>query len=263
MKRRENCNSYLGVLIVAGVVAFVPLRVTASSGLYVEPKTFSVGNGATSVAVGDFNGDGKKDLAVANQTDNTVSVLLGNGDGTFLPATNYHATSPTYLTTGDFNNDGHPDLVSVVSGHNIVEILLGNGSGGFGAPSQILIQGVTQCTSAVVGDFNKDGNLDIAVACGQYTPAGIAILLGNGNGTFQPPTVITAGDPYLRDTYLAAADLNGDGNLDLVGANYRGAGVDVLLGNGNGTFQPGRSFPPACRLELTGWPLETLTVTGN
>jgi hypothetical protein len=194
---------------------------------------YVVGTNPMSVTVADFNGDGKPDLAVANWGDNTVSVLLGKGDGTFQEAVNCAAgTGPLWVTVGDFNGDGKPDLaVANIAG---VSVLLGNGDGTF-QPAANYPAGIGP-RSITVGDFDGDGKLDLAVTNG--TPAmyeNVSVLLGNGDGTFQPPAIYTADHDA---TSVTVGDFNGDGYLDLAVTNQVSHDVSVLLGYGDGTFQP-------------------------
>jgi hypothetical protein len=197
------------------------------------------------VIVGDFNGDRKLDIATVNTTfvttsaNNSVSILLGNGDGTFAPAIEYPMDGATFsIAAGDFNRDGKLDLAVGNTGLMAVSILLGNGDGTFQAPvnygSGI---GYFVSTFLITRDFNGDGNLDLA-NCGGGK---VSILLGNGDGTFQPHVDYAVGGP--DGGWLAADDFNGDGKLDLAVANGFGGGppvptVSILLGKGDGTFQP-------------------------
>jgi hypothetical protein len=189
--------------------------------------------------VGDFNGDGKLDLAVVNSGSNDVGVLLGNGDGTFQPAVNYDVGSvPDALAVGDFNGDGKLDLVVVNSGSNNASVLLGNGDATFQTALDFDIGGTP--ISVAVGDFNGDGKLDLAVVTNPASPNQISILLGYGDGTFQAPVTYAAGSVPVS---VAVGDFNGDGKLDLAVANISPGNtgpsmVSVLLGNGDGTFQP-------------------------
>jgi hypothetical protein len=141
---------------------------------FLAPLSFDAGDYPQSVAVGDFNGDGTLDLAVANYLSNTVSVLLGNGDGTFQAARNYAAGSgPDSVAVGDFNGDGLPDLV-VASG--TVRVLLGNGDGTFQTTPVSYVAGGLPI-SVAVGDFNGDGSPDLAVA--NYSSNDVSILLND------------------------------------------------------------------------------------
>jgi hypothetical protein len=195
----------------------------------------ATGNSPSAIAVGDFNGDGKLDLAIVNSADNTVSILLGNGDGTFQVQTTYATgRSPSSIVIGDFNGDGYADLAVLNSNDSTVTILLGNGDGTFTAqpPAQWPATGSSPSAIAV-GDFNGDGKLDLAVT--NTVSNTVTILLGNGDGTFTAgPTLATGSYP----TAVAVGDFNGDGKLDLAIANDDDNTVTILLGNGDGTFKP-------------------------
>ena len=196
--------------------------------------------GSVAVLAHDFNGDGKIDLASAN-TDGTVSILLGNGNGTFQAALNFAAgTRLRGIATGDFNGDGKFDLVVTNPSDRSVAVLLGNGNGTFQAPTRVVTGAFPDYpTNVVVGDFNGDGKLDVAIT--NYFGNSVTILLGNGDGTFQPPADYPAG---AYATGLIVADLNGDGNLDLAVTNAQATNtVSILLGNGNGTFRAPIAYP--------------------
>jgi hypothetical protein len=208
---------------------------------FLTPLTFGVGSQPDSVALGDFNGDGRPDLAVANSGSNTVSVLLGNGDGTFQAARNFGVgNTPDSVAVGDFNRDGRPDLAVANFYGNDVSVLLGNGDGTFQAASNFSVGGLP--ASVAVGDFNGDGRPDLAAAIAYQNTTtngdSVDVLLGNGDGTFQAPRAFTVG---VAPTSVAVGDFNGDGRPDLVTANSGGDGVSVLLGNGDGTFQAPRN----------------------
>ena len=230
------------------------------------------------VATGDFNGDGITDLAIANAS--TVSVALGNGDGTFRSPVGITVatTNPSGLVAGDFNGDGIPDLAV---GGTVVSILLGKGDGTFQNGAAPAISGASGILSAdfnfdgitdlalasgaavvvalgngdgtfqqkatytlpgniltmALGDFNSDAKADLAVFT--FSPSSLYLLLGNGDGTLQSPvTTSTASEPEAD--YVATADFNGDGRLDIVtaGGGPSVGGAAVYLGNGDGTFQP-------------------------
>jgi hypothetical protein len=189
------------------------------------------------VAVGDFNGDGKLDLAVINFMG-LAGILLGNGDGTFQPVKNYAVgPQPVSIGVGDFRGDGKLDL-AVVGGDlgggsfdSNVFILMGNGDGSFQPPMpyNVLILGLT----VAIRDFNGDGKLDLAVA--DYSSSAVSVLLGNGDGSFQPQVNYPVG---FEPEYVVAGDFNGDGIMDLATANNLSNTVSILLGKGDGTFQP-------------------------
>jgi FG-GAP-like repeat/Abnormal spindle-like microcephaly-assoc'd, ASPM-SPD-2-Hydin/FG-GAP repeat len=190
----------------------------------------ATGNAPSSVAVGDFNGDGKLDLAVANYTSNTLSILLGDGTGNFTlassPATD---VGPYSVAVGDFNGDGRLDLAVANTGSNTVSILLGDGTGNFTLASSSATGGTA--ISVAVGDFNGDGKLDLAVANNGSNTA--SILLGDGTGNFS-----LASSPAMESSAysVAVGDFNSDGNLDLAFANSSVNTVSILLGDGTGNF---------------------------
>jgi hypothetical protein len=201
------------------------------------PRDYLVETDPNSVVIGDFNGDGRPDIATASDSANDVSVLLQNSDGTFRTAVNYpQGHQPSHLQVGDVNNDGKLDLMLINFQDQTLAVVLGNGDGTFQNPILTHIVGAPVFSAEfIVGDFNHDGDLDVAVEVSlpQAGAFAAAILLGNGDGTFQPP--VNYSIPNGVASLLEAADVNGDGKLDLVGATF--AGISVLLGNGDGTFQ--------------------------
>src|SRR5437870_4029868 len=232
-------------LLVAATLVFwstAPAPALAQTVSFTSSGEFPVGTNPQWVAVGDFNGDGIQDLAVANAGSSTVSVLLGNGDGTFRPARTFAAgTTPKAVAVGDFNGDGKLDLATASTGSNGVSVLLGNGDGTFQAPRGF--PAGSGPNFLAVGDFNGDGVQDLATAnFGSDTPADttVSVLLGNGDGTFRPPQTFGVG---RGPVWVAAGDFNGDGKLDLAVPNFGDTTVSVLLGNGDGTFQAARNFP--------------------
>jgi hypothetical protein len=177
------------------------------------------------VAVGDFNGDGKRDLAVANLDSNNVSVLIGNGNGTFQGAVNYGAgTYPASVAVGDFDGDGKPDVAVANYGGGNVSVLLNDGDGTFDAHPAVNYGVGMRPYSVAVGDFNGDAKSDLAVA--NYDSDNVSVLIGNGNGTFQGAVNYGVG---CSPRSVAAGDLNGDAKPDLAVANYCSGDVTVLL----------------------------------
>jgi hypothetical protein len=194
--------------------------------------TIAVNGSPACIATADVNGDGKLDLVVGYDyaDDGFLSVLLGNGDGTFGPPVDYAAGKYTNsVLLADFNNDGKIDIATIDRFGTDASLLLGNGNGTFGAPSVYYNQLFPNDFTAA--DFNGDGNEDIAVAG--------AILLGNGDGTFRQGGIFNG--PTTTQS-LAAGDFNGDGKLDLAGPSTTSS-IAIDLGNGDGTFQPALTIP--------------------
>jgi hypothetical protein len=209
-------------------------------GTFRAAQTLVAGQSPVSVEVGDFNGDGKPDLVVANYSvSRTVSVLLGNGNGTFQAPQTFAAGSYpmliTSVTVADVNNDGKEDLVVATSNGGTINVLLGNGNGTFRAATSIATTGTGFEPRVVVADVNGDGRPDVMVADGMQTRT-IEVFLGNGDGTFQPKL-----STNIENTAaFAIADLNGDGKPDLISSLT--TGLSIALGNGDGTFRAPMTF---------------------
>ena len=217
--------------ILPSNISYLPVGQPLASINLVAGASVTVGNTPLTVASGDFNGDGIPDLAVANSSDNTVSILLGNGDGTFtVKSTPSTGSFPYYIAVADFNGDGKADLAIANWNDNTVSILLGNGDGTFTA--QTPVPTAESPAALAVGDFNSDGNLDLAVACANSST--LSILLGNGDGTFTAGASPAGGG---NPRHIVAGDFNEDGFLDLAVSDSSATNVTLLLGNGNGTFQ--------------------------
>jgi hypothetical protein len=233
-----NGDGKLDLAVVNNLSDSVSVLLGKGDGTFQPAVSYGVGSTPNLVAVGDFNGDGKLDLAVVNNLSGNVSVLLGKGDGTFQPAVNYGVGSnPTAFAVGDFNGDGKLDFVvgEFIAPNSIISVLLGNGDGSFQSPVNSVI-GITS-SSIAVGDFNNDGKLDVAVA-GGHCKTGcpiLQLLLGNGDGTFQP--VESFFNPTRNQPrFVTLGDLNGDGKLDVV-VTYSQPGISVFLGTGDGHLQ--------------------------
>ena len=189
------------------------------------------GNGPVAVVSGDWNADAKQDLAVTNSADGTVSIFLGNGDGTFAAQGPVAVgQNPVAIAVADFNHDGKPDLAVANRSDGTVTILLGNGDGTFSNSQMIL--SAPDPVALTVADWNGDGWLDIAVL--NQTANSISLFNGNGDGTFVANGTYTTGSSPQA---LLALDLNSDGKVDLAFANSADNTVSVALGNGDGTFQ--------------------------
>ncbi|MEG4073763.1 DUF4347 domain-containing protein, partial [Microcoleus sp. Pol14C2] len=190
-----------------------------------------------SVAVADFNKDGNSDLVTANNLTNNVSLLLGNGDGTFGTATYFGVgSSPYTVAVGDFNGDGNSDLATANQSSNNVSILPGNGNGTFGAATNLSVG--SNPYFVLVNDFNKDGKSDFATA--NFGSSSVSIVLQNADRTFAPATNFTVGN---SPNYIALGDFNGDNNPDLATSNEGGSNnVSILLGTGTGSFSAATNF---------------------
>jgi hypothetical protein len=226
-------------------VSSLSILTNDGTGVFSLAHTYVLPQPGSGIATVDLNGDGNLDLIVTGSAPTSMNwsytVLLGNGDGSFKPPVLYQQSVPgggtLPIVIADYNADGKPDMAVPVG--TSVAVLLGNGDGTFGSPAYFLDGNASSIVSA---DFNGDGKLDIAAAGG----SGLAILLGKGDGTFQPATFpgISVGSPLLT------ADLNGDGKADLVGPvvllnqGFYYGDIQVLLGNGDGTFSALAPFPP-------------------
>ena len=217
-------------------VTGLPLTTPGAAASFANQATVATGPQPKSVTLADVNGDGKPDIVVANFSSNSLSVMLGNGNGTFQAQQTFTTGSnPVSVAIGDVDGDGRVDLIVTNKGSNSVSVLLGNGNGIF-RPQQTFATG-TNPYSVALGDVSGDGNSDVIVA--NYGSNTVSVLLGNGNGSFQAQRTFATGS---KPRSVISTDLNGDGKLDIVTANYTtGGSVSVLLGNGNGTFQAQQS----------------------
>jgi hypothetical protein len=248
-----NGDGHLDVAVINGGYFgdnMVSILLGQGDGTFLTPQRFVVGIYPTSMAAGDFNGDGHLDLALAN--GDMVSILLGNGDGTFEAAQNYATgAEPLAMAVGDFDGDGRLDL-AVANFGGTVNVLLGNGDSTFHAARSYAVGG--RCSSVALGDFDGDGHLDLAVNNDNYwsanqAPDTVSVLLGNGDGTFQAAQNYATGpNPHA----LAVGDFNGDGFPELAVASspyFTSSGtVTVLLnaadwGRGPAPAPLGRDSP--------------------
>ncbi|HEX4947178.1 MAG TPA: VCBS repeat-containing protein [Blastocatellia bacterium] len=197
-----------------------------------QAGSFEVGAEPRAVAMHDFNGDGKADLAVTNRGSNTVTTLLGDGAGGFTNVGSYDSGSqPFSVAVADFNQDGRLDLVVVNEGFGNLAILDGNGDGSFAAPRYFSASATPQ--SALIGDFNKDGKADLVVA--NYATNEVTVLLGLGDGSFESARSYGAGVGWSPGA-IALGDVNNDGNEDLIVGKGGFRYVTVLHGSGTGAF---------------------------
>lgn len=238
-----------------GTTGLVAAMLGNGDGTFQAPiETDYTGTASSSVVVADFNGDGALDVALVSF--GSIEVLLGNGDGTFRtgPTSPLSYVGRDGIAAGDFNNDGKLDLVITAydpstQGYNFVGLLLGNGDGSFGTLQIVPGSGTSFVGSitAAVGDFNGDGNLDIATAiqtAGSTIQGFIFISTGNGDGTFdvQPsvPNVTSVTSPLL------VGDFNADGHLDLATGGF------FYYGQGDGTFPTSNGSSSAPTFVMAG-----------
>jgi len=245
------CDLAISDLGYSGANGAVTILLAKGAGGFEPAVSYPTIGGGGSLAMGDFNGDGKPDIVVAGEG---LSILLGNGDGTFQPARSPWSgpAAMVWVTVGDFNHDGKQDLAVTLSDAGVF-VFLGNGDATFQPPVYYRTQSYP--SQVITGDFDGDGNLDLGlVSAGGIdlanhipgAPAwhgGVSILLGCGDGTFKKARHYTTG---INPCALAAHDFNGDGKLDLAvvdaGQPPAPGSLRILPGNGDGTFQTPRVY---------------------
>ncbi len=211
------------------------------------------------IAVGDVNGDGFQDLIVVDDSLDVVRVLLGNGDGTFTatPATPAIPPQPLGVAVADLNGDGNPDIVVASPTSTNLTVFLGNGDGSFTQTATSPVAGI-YAGAVSIADFNQDGVPDLAVT--PFYGTAIAILLGKGDGTFSAASTVQASQ---RPSSLVVADVNGDGQADLVvgeqPSSPAGSIMEVFTGKGDGTF----SAPASTALQASSPAVQTGDFNGD
>ncbi len=242
-KKSKPHNQIVSVLGLTMMLAVSILASCTQKEPYEPPDllylfaTYEVGKNPTSVSTGDFNQDGTTDIITTNIGNNTLSLLFGNGDGTFRPqVTVPTCQEPRSLAVQDYNRDGFKDIAVACAGSNQVSILFGHEAGMFGiGPSYSMHR---TPVSIAGGDANGDTFADLLVALRNDK---IQILLGNGDGSFAKGSLYEYGD---TPTSIAATDLNKDGKLDLAVTNGgpMSSAVSIWLGKGDGTFESPRDY---------------------
>lgn len=241
------------VALQGGSLGSLDVYLGDGTGHFTFSANYSYGSrngGLGSIAVADVNGDGKLDLIVGNGFyDGTITVMLGNGDGTFSPQTPFVCcqNNPGWdvmdVAVADFNNDGHPDI-AVADQAGGIDILLNKGDGTFLAPVFYSEPGGGAFPNSEAGiaaaDLNHDGNQDVVLTWN----GGFWVYLGKGDGTFSTPVNYSTpcGAYGCFGSSVALADINGDNKLDVIMPDAFGSTVWAFLGNGDGTFQPGTGY---------------------
>jgi uncharacterized repeat protein (TIGR01451 family) len=232
--RRHLAQVVASTLVAVCLVAHlapVPSAHASASIAFAAAVTYTTGRSPAGIVVADFDGDGRADVAVANKGGDSISIFLGNGDGTLKARVDYAAgNDPEGIAAGDFNLDGRIDLGVVNYSANTLSVFLGNGDGSFAA--KVDYPTGTGPIAVDTGDFNLDGRLDLVTA--NYLVNQVDIFLGNGDGTFAAKVAFGAG------TYpagLAVRDFNRDGRLDVITASFNNSKVSLLAGKGDGTFE--------------------------
>lgn len=240
-----NGDGIADIVFTTGVNQTVAVFFGNGDGTFRTGPTTNVVPSPDGIVVADFNGDGKADVAVTNPavsgTSSSVTILLGNGDGTFTTASTLQNTgnNTAAIVTADFNGDGKPDLATESLGGDPgsgISVFLGNGDGTFTQAPQSPIQGTVQSGSVLaIGDFNGDGKADLVTAAGGPFAGALSVLLGNGDGTLQPPIGALPGSAYPDQTGIwaisavALGDFVGSGLSGIASANYNDNDATVLL----------------------------------
>ncbi len=242
-----NSDGNPDLVVSSQFAGAVVLLIGNGNGIFQPPVSFGAGSNLAELTVADLNGDGKPDVAVAAKGNNAVSVLLGLGNGSFAPSVQYPAggSLPEAVVAADINGDSHQDLVVALSAGFALAVLHGNGNGTFQNPVLYpcsVPNGTPPTDSSpyclAISDMNRDSRPDVVVGftwrSGQLEMFWYGTVLSTAAGTLSPPILRSLLSPLGAAT-LAVADFNGDGNPDLVAANWA-YNVFMLTGNGDGTF---------------------------
>ena len=244
---------YVLLLIPAAISLACQAQAPTSLFRAAPGSPLTVGERPADVVLGDVNNDGHADIITANTGSNDVTVLLGDGTGTFAsdPGPTIPVEAPHLVVLGDLNRDGNLDLVLTSHDSNDVTVLLGIGDGGFWPPPMSPYAALHRTPphnhGLALGDTNGDGNLDIVTA--NQNDNSVSVLLGIGDGSFKP----AQGSPFAVGRWpylLALGDVNRDGHLDIATPNARDDTLTLLLGNGTGRFSQASNSPIA----VTPWP---------
>ena len=236
-----NGDAFPDLVVGNYTAGSVSIYLGNGNGSFRSLTNYPTGNQVVGVTTGDFNNDGRPDIAVANYGSSSLSVLLGLGGGVFQPAVAYPVGSAPYqLVTADFNKDGRLDLVTATYNTDNLVLLLGKGDGTFAAPSTLPVGNAPYAVQTA--DLDADGNADLVTSSSDGT---IQILRGLGNGGFQTPLKLATG--LGLNYYLAIADLDKNGRLDIIATGFNADRVGILYQTGNLTFDPVISYPAGSR----------------
>ncbi len=240
-----------GILYTALMLLVALNAPVYAQGLFAPKVDYATGNGPSSVFIADLNGDGDNDLITANEGSRTVSVLLNNGDGTFAGKVDYAAgTAPISVFSADLDGDEDIDLTVANIWSDNVSVLMNNGDGTFAHKVDYATgnSSSNSSSSVFIADLNGDGDNDLITANRALSGniSNVSVLTNNGDGTFAPKVDYTAGD---APSSVFSADLDGDGDNDLVVTNWLNDNVSVLMNNGDGTFASKVDYPTGYRPE--------------
>ncbi|HSN16780.1 MAG TPA: FG-GAP-like repeat-containing protein [Gammaproteobacteria bacterium] len=241
----NSAANSVSVLIGRGDGTFIAQTATqAVAGIGTPAPSYPVGQGATSAAVADLNGDGKPDIVTADFRDNTVSVLLNKGNGTFAArSTVLVGNGPDFVTIADLNKDGKPDVIVSDSSDDSFTVLLGKGDGNFTLEPEVRVgpsPGRPTLQMVVVEDFDNDGNPDLISTNTNPNSSIVMYYPGMGDGTFGAPHGILTGPDTL---FLQATTLDASGNLGFIAGSTADGAIHVMFGKGNGGFASGAKYP--------------------
>ena len=238
-----NNDHHIDFVVANSGTNNIEVFISQQNGSFANQETYSTGfeSNPRSLAIDDFNNDSYADIVFANYNTNSIGIFLGYGNGTFHNQTviSLGSSHPLFVTTGDFNKDNRIDIAVVNDGTNTISILLSYGNGSFHHQITYSTGYDSLPSSLVVGDFNNDSHLDIAVA--NSGTDNIGIFLNYGNGTFTNQQIYTT-TLNSNPSSIAAGDFNNDTILDIVVAHYAAGNIGIFFGCGNGSFLPQISY---------------------
>jgi hypothetical protein len=241
-----NADSKNDLVLTCGGYDYILILLGKGDGTFNPPVKYKTDDGnweqymPITLIAGDFNKDGKNDLAVGNHQHNKISIFAGVGNGTFQAPAEHLVGQQPYMyirsiTKGDFNNDGKLDIAVANQGTDNISVLLGNGNGTFNTAVSYVAGDMPRGITA--GDFNKDGKIDLAVS--NYSSHNLSVFIGNGDGTFKAAVNYAVGTDPVG---IANNDFNGDGKVDLIVTNRDQNSISALKGNGDGTFGAANNY---------------------